>query len=88
MINLFSKSHWFNARKEYMTAARQCRETLTNPEGFWRYSPDDERVKAALATWVNRARNAHSIALGRRPVIANALVINQSDVRTGSLHAA
>jgi hypothetical protein len=88
MKNLFTTSHWIKARTEYLTAARACRDTLTNPEGYWKYSAEDDRVKAAVQKWVQRAREAHAIALGRRPVIEKAIVINQGEAVTGSLYAA
>jgi hypothetical protein len=68
LVRLFEADHWREMRASKLNAARSCRDTLTNPDGFWRYSEDDERVKKAVRFWVARARNCHELAMGRRPV--------------------
>ncbi len=88
MTQLFSKAHYRKSRKSNMIAARQNRDALTNPEGFWKYAPDDERVKAATAKWVARARHAHAVAMGREPVIRNAVAFFYGDMSTGPVYAA
>ena len=87
MSNLFSKSRWAANRAEYLDAARRSRETLTDPSGFWRYASDDQRVKDAVAFWIHRARNAHAFALGRKPVIENAIIGVYGATRQGAIYA-
>lgn len=86
-MQLFSTEHWKQARASYMEAARGCRDTLTNPAGHWGYELNDPRVKYAVGVWVDKARDAHAIALNRRPVIENAVVIHDGNFTSGSLYA-
>ena len=86
--DFFSKDRWFTNRKVYMVAARECRDTLTNPEGHWHYASNDGRLKQAVGSWVIKAREAHKIALGRRPMIVKAVVIDGAGLATGSMYAA
>lgn len=75
---------WFEARDSYMKAARNCRDTLIEARG---HKPGDDRVKAAVGSWVKRARNAHAFALGRSPVIKKAVIIDSHGVSEGSIWA-
>jgi hypothetical protein len=68
MTRLFNKAFWIKARKSNMIAARECKAALTNPEGFWKYAPDDARVNKAVAIWVQKAWQSHEIVVNRRPV--------------------
>lgn len=74
----FSADNWRQKRAHSLIVARGTRETLTNPTGIWRYSPDDPRVKAAVGKWVERARRHHLIALGRKPLNGTFVVIGQA----------
>jgi hypothetical protein len=87
MLSLTTTAHWRKARTDYLTAARQCRDTLTDPAGHWRYAPHDQRVKAAVQKWIDRAKAAHAISMGRQPVIVKAIVVNQGEAVEGSLYA-
>jgi hypothetical protein len=84
---LTDAAHWRSKRAEYLQGARNCKETLTNPNGHWRYPPNDPRVNAAVAKWVIRARNAHAFALGRKPVIPNFLYMGPEGSYQGPLYA-
>ncbi len=88
MLTFASKATWFKARDEDMKSARSCRAVLTSPNASWGYAPDDERVKAAVAYWVRRARNAHAFALGRKPVITEFIAADGEVAVTGPLYAA
>lgn len=88
MTDLFSKAHYRNSRRNNMVAARECRAALTSARGSWKYAPDDERVREAVAVWVARARHAHAIAMGRKPAIKNAVAFNYGHVTTGPIYAA
>ena len=83
---LLSPSRWRNARAKYMAEARACRATLTDPQGLWRYSPDDARVAKAVEFWLHRARNAHAFAMGRKP-IGNFVIVNRGEFYQGPLYA-
>lgn len=87
MTRLGDKEFWKEARDGDMIAARECRDALTNPEGHWRYDKDAARVKEAVGSWVRRARNAHELAMGRRPVIEKVVVITNSATMHGQLLA-
>lgn len=87
MIEMFSKANWAKKRGEYLEAARGCRDTLTNPNGYWRYDRNDERVKKALTFWIDRARNAHEFALGRKAIIGNMVVINGGQGAVTAIYA-
>lgn len=84
---LADPEHWRKARASYMQGARGCKATLTNPNGYWRYDPQDPRVKKAVDFWLHRARNAHAFALGRKPVIPNFVCIDGGFVYQGPLYA-
>jgi hypothetical protein len=86
-MQLFTKSYWIKTRRNNLIAARECRQALTNPAGFWKYAPDDARVAKAVAVWVEKARQCHAIAMERRPVIENAVVINYGTAQHGSFYA-
>jgi hypothetical protein len=88
MLDILSTTRWLKNRDEVMQLARQTHYTLTNPVGHYRYAADDQRVKAAVRVWVQKARTAHHIAMGRRPVIDKAIVINQGEAVQGPLYAA
>lgn len=83
---LTSAPEWRKKRREYFIAARACRDALTNPEGYWRYDIQDERVKDAVGKWVARARKAHDFSLGRKPVIENFVMMNSQSVYQGNLY--
>ncbi len=87
MLDLVSPAYWFRVRDESLAAARKCREALTNPDGHWRYSANDPRVKRATASWLERAREAEARAEGKRPVIENCVVIRGADGVQGRLYA-
>ena len=76
-----------SSRADNMDAARACKAALTNPKGFWRYPPDDARVKAAAGEWVRRARRAHRILMGRQPIISKFAVMRDGNGVTGDLYA-
>lgn len=78
---------WRSKRADAMHSARACRKTLTNPAGHWAYSPDDERVLAAVGSWVKRARRAHAIVMQREPIIDNFVAITSQGVQKGPLYA-
>jgi hypothetical protein len=78
---------WRRARHEYMRAARATKELLTNPESYWKYSPDDERLQVAVEAWVDRARNAHKFFMGREPIIKNLIVIQNGESISGEAYA-
>lgn len=81
-MDIFTQRHWKKARAGYMNQARLCKETLTDPLGHWRLDAGDERVKMAVQCWIDRARRAHAIALGRVALMENAvLVCNGAAVR-------
>lgn len=81
-------AYWRNARAGYLTAARECRAVLTDPKGFWRYSPADPRVREAVRKWVARAKKAHAFTLGREPVVKNFVFIGQQGAYQGPAYAA
>jgi hypothetical protein len=87
MLGLFSTERWRKNRAGYIEAARGCKEALTRPDGFWRYSPDDQRVKDAVGKWVARARRAHAIVMEREPVIQNFVVIDNDQIVQGAAYA-
>lgn len=88
MMGIIHADYWRKARTEYMDAARACRDALTRADGYWCYERTDPRVKIALGAWVQRARNAHAIALGRRPVMPNVIIIqNDKPTRYGAAFA-
>lgn len=74
---LTDRAKWLGKREQAMYMARRTRETLTDPQSNWRYPPDDQRVAAAVRVWVDRARHAHAVAMGREPVIPNVIINNQ-----------
>jgi hypothetical protein len=86
MRQLFNPARWRNLRNSYLKAARDCRRTLTDPQGHWRYAVDDPQVKKAVGFWVQRARRAHAIALGREPITENAVVIQDGQGIRGPLY--
>ena len=79
-------NHWRRLRAEYMNAARACRDTLTNEEGYWRYSELDPRVKSAVGIWVGKARSFHNILMGRRAIIQNAVFISSHGISKEPLY--
>lgn len=83
----FTAKEWKQRRDYHMIAARECREALTNPEGYWKLQPDDARVKEAMRFWVVKARRAHRISLGREPMIENFLYITSNQAIQGALYA-
>ena len=74
---LTDRGKWIRKRDEAIQMARDTRATLTRPDGHWRYPDDDPRVAKAVQFWVDRARRAHAIALGRQPIIRNIVINNQ-----------
>lgn len=68
---LTDAAFWRIARRNNLSMARVTRALLIAPHGHWHLSADDARVKAAVGAWVERSRNAHAIAMGRRAVIEN-----------------
>ncbi len=85
MLSLCSPAYWFNVRDESLGMAKATRAILTDPEKGWRYSANDERVKRAVGKWLERARRAQAIAMGREPVIANCVVLRGADGVQGGL---
>ena len=83
---LFDPETWKTQRREAMEAARGCRAVLTDPEGSWRYAPDDERVRKGVGVWVAKARRAHAIALGRKPVLPQFAYVDETGYRVGPVH--
>ena len=86
--DILSKAHWLKNRDACLIGARECRSALTDPQGHWHYARGDERLNTAVGLWVARAREAHRIGMGRRPVIANAVVIDGGLAVAGPLDAA
>lgn len=87
MFGWVKAEEWFKKRDGYMRGARGCKEALTRSDGFWRYAADDERVTAAVARWVGKARRAHAVAMGREPITERFTVISNSEVISGALYA-
>lgn len=75
MDSLLTPAHWFRLRDESLDMARKTREVLTDLEGWFKYSANDDRVKRAVGAWLERAQNAQMIGMGRMPVIENCVVI-------------
>lgn len=86
-MQLTAKANWKRKRDESLSMARLTRITLTRLDGFWGYAPDDIRVAAAVSKWVELARRAHAVYMGREPIIPNFIYINNETVRTGALYA-
>ena len=74
---LTDRAKWLGKREEAIYMARRTRETLIDAKSHWRYPPDDSRVAAAVQIWVDRARHAHAIAMGRHPVMSNVIINNK-----------
>lgn len=72
---LTDPKRWRKKRADYMDGARGCKATLTNPSGFWRLEANDAEVIKAVGYWVDKARDAHAFALGRKAVIDDFIVI-------------
>lgn len=87
MIELFSKEYWQKKRAEYLQCARECKEILTDQGGHWSYQISDERLKDAMQPWVDRAKNAHAFALGRKPVICNFYYQDEKISYKGNIYA-
>lgn len=86
IIDLLTDSKkWSNKRDQNIEAGRKCRDVLTDPNSHWKYPPDDERVKEAVGKWVERARNCHAIAMGRRPVISKFVYVSEDNQIEGQL---
>lgn len=100
---LSNKAEWLAKRDAYMRAARDCRESLVNParrpvfrdgacffEGAPVFTPkaaNSPDVTSAVRRWVERARYAHAVGMGRVPAIQNLTVINNTEIAKGSLYA-
>lgn len=87
LATLTDSKSWAKKRQENLDMARRCKEVLTDPNSYWRYTPDDERVKLAVNSWVERARKAHEFSLGRKPVIENFVYIGNGINYNGALYA-
>jgi hypothetical protein len=48
---------------------------------------DDPSVKDAVGVWVEKARNAHAFALGRKPLISNFVFVDHGVATAGELYA-
>lgn len=78
-----SKIAWRHQRRSYLQAARECRRTLIDQRG---YAPADARLRHAAQFWVNRARRAHAIAMGRE-AITDFLFISEGGSSRGKIYA-
>lgn len=87
MIGLLTPAHWFRLRDESIDMARKIKDALTDPEGWFRYSANDIRVKRAVGAWLERAQKAQRIAMGTQPVIDNCVVIRGSEGVQGKVYA-
>jgi hypothetical protein len=104
LLDMFTDAtRWRALRAGYLEAARKCREALTTDKECCytgldgvqrtfvleaRCQPGDPEVKAAVRYWVQRARRAHAIAMGREPVMKNFVFIGQQGAYQGPVYAA
>lgn len=72
LSSLTDAEHWRMKRAENMGMARRTKE-LGAVNG--------------VAFWVNRARRAHNIAMGREAIIKNFLIINGNESWQGDVYA-
>jgi hypothetical protein len=96
-------TRWRALRASNMDAARKCRAALTEDKPCSyvgidgvrhayvmkaRCQPGDPEVNVAVRKWVDRARHAHAIAMGREPVVKNFVFIGQQGAYQGPVYAA
>lgn len=86
---LFSADNWREKRAHNLIGARNCRKALTNPISSLMptYAKDDPVVKEAVGKWVARARRCHAMALGRKPVAENLVIIGRGGMYQGAMFA-
>jgi hypothetical protein len=80
------RQYWARKRWEYLDAARECRRVLTSQGGLHGYEAGDHRVAQAVGKWVEKARDAHAFALGRKPV-TRAFVLSAGAASVADVYA-
>lgn len=85
MSNILNPYYWQVQRTLYMQAARSCKKALTEKRRYElemvsyifgpEYPPNAPQVRDAVKSWVDKARNAHAFAMGRKPIIESILII-------------